>query len=59
MTLTTAPRTGHATFLHSDLATDLGNLKADIAFLCIHYRDAYSLAAIANGQARYFEKPAT
>lgn len=50
MTLTTAPKTGHATFLYSELATDLDNLKADIAFLGIPYGDAYSFAEIVNDQ---------
>lgn len=50
MTLTTAPRTGHATFLYSELATDLDTLQADIAFLGIPYGDAYSFAEIVNDQ---------
>lgn len=50
MTLTTAPKTGHATFLYSELATDLDNLQADIAFLGIPYGDAYSFPEIVNDQ---------
>lgn len=50
MTLTTAPKTGHATFLYSELATDLDTLQADIAFLGIPYGDAYSFAEIVNDQ---------
>jgi agmatinase len=50
MTLTTAPKTGHATFLYSELASDLDNLQADIAFLGIPYGDAYSFAEIVNDQ---------
>lgn len=50
MTLTTVPKTGHATFLYSELATDLDNLKADIAFLGIPYGDAYSFTEIVNDQ---------
>lgn len=50
--LTAAPRTGHATFLYSELATDLDALgAADIAFLGIPYGDAYSFAEIVNDQA--------
>lgn len=51
MTLTTPHRTGHATFLYSELATDLDNLgRADIAFLGVPYGDAYSFAEIVNDQ---------
>ncbi|WP_439492679.1 agmatinase [Bosea sp. (in: a-proteobacteria)] len=50
MSLTTAPKTGHATFLYSELATDLDHLEADIAFLGIPYGDAYSFAEIVNDQ---------
>ncbi|PTM43336.1 agmatinase [Bosea sp. 124] len=50
MTLTTAPKTGPATFLYSELATDLDTLQADIAFLGIPYGDAYSFAEIVNDQ---------
>ncbi len=50
MSLTTAPKTGHATFLYSELATDLDHLRADIAFLGIPYGDAYSFAEIVNDQ---------
>jgi agmatinase len=51
MTLTNAPKTGHATFLYSELAIDLDRLgKADIAFLGIPYGDAYSFAEIVNDQ---------
>lgn len=49
--LTAAPRTGHATFLYSELVTDLAALAgADIAFLGIPYGDAYSFAEIVNDQ---------
>jgi len=49
--LTAAPRTGHATFLYSELATDLDALgAADIAFLGIPFGDAYSFAEIVNDQ---------
>lgn len=50
MSLTTAPKTGHATFLYSELATDLDHLQADIAFLGVPYGDAYSFAEIVNDQ---------
>jgi agmatinase len=50
MTLTSPPKTGHATFLYSELATDLDSLQADIAFLGIPYGDAYSFAEIVNDQ---------
>ncbi|WP_376987937.1 agmatinase [Bosea sp. R86505] len=50
MSLTTAPKTGHATFLYSELATDLDHLQADIAFLGIPFGDAYSFAEIVNDQ---------
>lgn len=50
MSLTTAPKTGHATFLYAELATDLDHLQADIAFLGIPYGDAYSFAEIVNDQ---------
>lgn len=49
--MTAAPRTGHATFLYSELLTDLDRLAgADIAFLGIPYGDAYSFAEIVNDQ---------
>ncbi|SEG40177.1 agmatinase [Bosea lathyri] len=51
MTLTTVPKTGHQTFLYSELATDLDTLKADIAFLGIPYGDAYSVPEIVNDQS--------
>ena len=50
MTLTSAPKTGHQTFLYSKLATDLDALQADIAFLGIPYGDAYTFAEIVNDQ---------
>ncbi len=50
MTLTSAPKTGHQTFLYSELATDLDALQADIAFLGIPYGDAYTFAEIVNDQ---------
>lgn len=52
MTLTVPPETGHATFLYSELATDLDNLKADIAFLGIPWGDAYTYPEIINDQTR-------
>ena len=51
MTLTTAPNTGHQTFLYSKLATDLDRLDADIAFLGIPYGSAYSFPEIVNDQS--------
>ena len=51
MTVTTAPNTGHQTFLYSRLATDLDRLDADIAFLGIPYGSAYSFAEIVNDQS--------
>jgi len=50
MTLTVPSKVGHQTFLYSELATDLDNLKADIAFLGVPYGDAYSFAEIVNDQ---------
>ncbi len=50
MTLTSVPKTGHQTFLYSELATDLDTLRADIAFLGIPYGDAYTFAEIVNDQ---------
>lgn len=50
MTLTSAPKTGHPTFLYSELATDLDALQADIAFLGVPYGDAYTFAEIVNDQ---------
>lgn len=49
--LTTAPRRDHPTFLYSELATDLDNLQADIAFLGIPFGSAYSVAEISNDQS--------
>ena len=49
--LTTAPKHGQATFLFSELATDLDNLKADIAFLGIPFGSAYSVGEISNDQS--------
>jgi agmatinase len=49
--LTTAPKHGHATFLFSQLATDLDALQADIAFLGIPYGSAYSVGEISNDQS--------
>jgi agmatinase len=49
--LTTAPKQGQTTFLYSELATDLDNLEADIAFLGIPFGSAYSLAEISNEQS--------
>jgi agmatinase len=48
--LTSPPKHGHRTFLFSKLATDLDDLKADIAFLGIPYGSAYSVADISNDQ---------
>src|SRR5882672_4746652 len=49
--LTTAPRRGHATFLFSELVTDLDDLSADIAFLGIPYGSAYSVGEVSNDQS--------
>jgi agmatinase len=49
--LTTPPKHGAKSFLYSELATDLDNLKADIAFLGIPYGSAYSVADITNDQS--------
>jgi agmatinase len=49
--LTTAPKHGHTSFLYSELATDLNNIKADIAFLGIPFGSAYSVAEISNDQS--------
>jgi agmatinase len=49
--LTSAPEHGHRTFLFSELATDLDDLNADIAFLGIPYGSAYSLDDITNDQS--------
>jgi agmatinase len=48
--LTTPPKSGHRTFLHSEPAFDLDRLEADIAFLGIPYGDAYSFEEIVNDQ---------
>lgn len=50
MNLTAPPSTGHATFLYSNLATDLDRMEADIAFLGVPYGDAYTFAEIVNDQ---------
>ena len=44
--LTVPPKHGHPTFLFSELAPDLDNLQADIAFLGIPYGSAYSFEDI-------------
>src|SRR4051794_561306 len=49
--LTTAPNHGQATFLFSELVTDLDALRADIAFLGIPFGSAYSVADISNDQS--------
>ena len=49
--LTMAPKHGHTSFLFSELATDLDNLAADIAFLGIPFGSAYSVAEISNDQS--------
>ena len=36
--LTMAPKHGHTSFLFSELATDLDNLRADIAFLDLEHQ---------------------
>jgi agmatinase len=51
MPLTAAPKAGHATFLYSELATDLDRLEADVAYLGIPYGEPYSFADIANDQS--------
>jgi agmatinase len=48
---TTLPEHGHATFLFSQLATDLDKLEADIAFLGIPFGSAYSVAAVSSDQS--------
>ena len=50
MKLTTPSKVGHQTFLYSELATDLDNLKADIAFLGIPFGSAYTYPEIVNDQ---------
>ncbi|HEV7339697.1 MAG TPA: agmatinase [Bosea sp. (in: a-proteobacteria)] len=50
-TLTSAPEHGHATFLFSELALDLDNLKADIAFLGIPYGHPYTIRNVSNDQS--------
>jgi agmatinase len=49
--LTSPPKHGHRTFLYSKLATDLDDLRADIAFLGIPYGSAYSVEDITNDQS--------
>src|SRR6266516_1708532 len=49
--LTSAPKHGHRTFLFSELATDLDNVAADIAFLGVPYGSAYSVEDESNDQA--------
>lgn len=49
--LTTPPKHGQPTFLFSELALDLDNLAADIAFLGIPYGSAYSVADLTNDQS--------
>src|SRR5262245_12678407 len=49
--LTTAPQHRQATFLFSQLASDLEHLDADIAFLGIPYGSAYTVADISNDQS--------
>jgi agmatinase len=48
--LTSPPKHGHRTFLFSEIATDLDNLAADIAFLGIPYGSAYSIDEMSNDQ---------
>lgn len=50
--LTVPPKHGHPTFLFSELALDLDNLQADIAFLGISYGSAYSFEDVSNDQSR-------
>ncbi len=49
--LTSPPKHGHRTFLFSELATNLDQLRADIAFLGIPYGSAYAVSAISNDQS--------
>jgi agmatinase len=49
--LTVPARQTPATFLHSEYAPDLDNLKADIAFLGIPYGQAYTYEDIVNDQS--------
>ena len=50
--LTVPPKHGHKSFLYSEVATDLDNLRADIAFLGIPHGDPYSMEDVNNDQSR-------
>ncbi|MBL8699588.1 MAG: agmatinase [Alphaproteobacteria bacterium] len=50
--LTARPKTGHGTFLFSEFAPDLDNLKADIAFIGMPFGSAYSFEEMVNDQSR-------
>ncbi|GAB1578350.1 agmatinase [Bordetella petrii] len=50
--LTVAPRTGHPTLLYSELATDLDNLRADIAIVGMPFGSPYTPQAFSNDQTR-------
>jgi agmatinase len=49
--LTSAPEHGHKTFLFSELALDLDNLEADIAFLGIPFGHPYTIRNVTNDQS--------
>jgi agmatinase len=48
--LTSPPKHAHRTFLFSEIATDLDNLAADIAFLGVPYGSAYTIGEMSNDQ---------
>lgn len=49
--LTNAPEHGHKTFLFSELALDLDDLQADIAFLGIPFGHPYTIRNVSNDQS--------
>jgi agmatinase len=50
--LTVPPKTGHKSFLFSEVCTDLDELDAHIAFLGIPHGDPYSMEDVNNEQSR-------
>jgi agmatinase len=52
MPLTVPPKTGHKSFLFSEVCTDLDRLDAHIAFLGIPHGDPYSMEDVNNEQSR-------
>lgn len=52
MPLTVPPKTGHKSFLFSEVCTDLDKLDAHIAFLGIPHGDPYSMEDVNNEQSR-------